>query len=196
LCNASRFAVLGDEYSLRAEIESTGCNVNSRDGFTGRALLHEAAAAGHYHLVKMLCADFECNVNLPTMLGSATALHLAVDNGYRQVASLLTTYGADVNARDRHGCSAIFYARSMPLVKLLLRYDVDVITKNVAKLTPKEYYEKSSPQDEFNPDIYRAIELKEEEQVLALKREKARSDKMMVKKANAHVSMSKLSASP
>lgn len=184
LRNASRFAVLGDEFSLRQEIED-GYNVNIRDGVTGRSLLHEASAAGHYHIVKMLCSDYNSNIQMPTMLGSATALHLAVDADYRQVASLLITFGADVNSRDRNGNSPIYYAHSLPLIKLLLRYNIDVCTKNKNTLTPKEYYEKVSPLNIFNPDIFRAIEMAEEEQVIEIKKAKSINEKAMVKKANA-----------
>jgi len=39
-----------------------------------------------------------------------TALMVAAEKGYPEIAELLIDYGADVNARDNHGRDALYYA--------------------------------------------------------------------------------------
>lgn len=181
--NANRYAILGDEFKLRKELES-GFPVNSRDRITGRTLLHEATGSGHFHIVKILCSDFGANVNCTSMLGSATALHIAVDSNFRQIASLLITYGANVNAKDKFGSTPVFYARSLPLLKLLLRYDVDVCARNLNRLTAAQYYEKVVASNNFVPEIVQILNHKQIEKENQIKAAEAALRKQLVKKTN------------
>ncbi len=125
---AFRCAIMGDEMGLRNELKQ-GFPVNRRSSETGRCVLHEAAAGGHFPIVKMLLGEYKADVKIRTMLGYATALHLAVEMNYRQIASLLLTYGSDVDAADRRGVRAIHRVKSEPMLKLLLRYNVDITAK-------------------------------------------------------------------
>lgn len=74
--DATLYAKLGDEHSLRQEIEM-GHDINERDMTTGRTPLLEAIAGGHFHIVRMLCSEYLADVHIRTLLGHSTPLHLA-----------------------------------------------------------------------------------------------------------------------
>jgi ankyrin repeat protein len=65
-------------------------------------MLTEAVAGNHYTTARMLCREYGADPRIPSMLGNATALHIAVQNGNRQMCALLLTHvsaliGFDVN---------------------------------------------------------------------------------------------------
>ena len=165
VCDANRFVTTGQELELRREL-TFGYPVDRRDLTTGRTLLHEASACGHYHIVHMLCHEFRANTTIPTLMGSSTALHLAVSGGYRQIASLLITFGADVNAKDRRECIPLHYAKKLGVAKLLFRYPVKANSKNVEGLTPCEYYLKNTPVEEQDTTLEMFL-FKQEEAAIA-----------------------------
>lgn len=182
-CALNRNAVLGDEMGVRRVLDS-GYPVNRRDGITGRSALHEAVGAGHFHVVKLLCGEYHADVNKPTMLGYSTALHIAVDNNYRQIASLLITYGADVNAVDKYMRTPIFYSRSLPLAKLLLRYDVDLTMRDRMHRTAAEHYEETTPINNFVPEVVQVMNKKKEERDREIQAAKAELKRQMVLQAS------------
>jgi hypothetical protein len=163
--DANRYVTLGQDLELRREL-TFGYPINQRDLTTGRTLLHEASACGHYHIVHMLCHEFRANTTIPTLMGSSTALHLAVAGGYRQIASLLITFGGDVNAKDRRECIPLHYVKKLGVAKLLFRYPVIANAKNVEGLTPCEYYLKNTPVEEQDTALEMFL-FKQEEQAIA-----------------------------
>jgi hypothetical protein len=53
-----------------------------------------------------------------------------VEKGYRQMASMLITFGADVNARDGRGNTPLHCCNTRACCKLLMKYDIDATIKN------------------------------------------------------------------
>lgn len=149
---ANIYALVGDEYALRQTLE-LGFPINRRDPTSGRTVLMEAVAGGHFQIARMLLSEFKANARIATLLGDSSPLHMAVERGYRQIASLVITYGADVNVRDRRGLSPLHCVKKISLVKLLHRYKVDHLAKTREGLLPSEYYDKYTLKEEIDPAI-------------------------------------------
>ncbi len=176
ISDANRYAVMGDELLLRQEL-ILGHPVDRRDSFNGRAVIHEAASSGHSHLIHTICHTFKAKVNLPTMLGATTALHLATAGSYRQLASLLLSYGADINARDRYGNTPLHCCSKINLVKLFLKIDtIDPSIRNNEKLLASEYYAKNTPIDEQDPALELLLAKAENAQLIKNQRMKDEMD--------------------
>ena len=94
------FCTIGDEHRLRTELSSGIYNINQRDGATGRTALICAIAAGHLHIARFLVLEHHADVNRASLLGLTTPLHFAVVGNYRQIASMLITFGADVHGKS------------------------------------------------------------------------------------------------
>ena len=187
-----RCAITGDEMGLRNELVIGKCNVNHRSGSTGRNVLHEAVSCGHFHIVKMLLGEFHADVHVRTQLGYTTALHLAVEQNYRQIASILITYGANVNATDRLGCSVLHRVKSEPLFRLLMRYNVEFSVKSHEGLSPSEHYIKYMKEcciDEFIPEFGVKLAQLEEESYLRHKKEADKALKELVAKSKAEYAL-------
>ena len=65
---------------------------------------------------------------------------MAVEQGYRQIASILITYGANVNAQDVRGCTPLHLVTKLSVLKLLLKQPVDACIQNEEGLTPLYFY--------------------------------------------------------
>lgn len=152
----TRLAMKGDEYMLRRHLEaaSGGININARDGCTGRTLLVEASSGGHYTVARMLCREYKASPRVATMLGGATALHVAVQQGHRQICALLLTHGADVNAVDKQGNTPLHYCRSMLILRLLFKFPCDPLVKNRKKEIPSQFYRNASEIEDLDPDLW------------------------------------------
>ena len=151
---ANKFCCLGDEFQVRYEMLH-GHYDNLKDKTSGRTVLCEAIASGHYDIVRTLIIEFRVDPNYPTLLGGQLPLQLACFYGYRQMASLLITHGADVNGRDKRGRTALHMVRSMTLAKLLFKYPIDAAAKTYDEfLTPPAYYKKYVIEEEQNLELY------------------------------------------
>lgn len=151
-----KLAILGDELQLRQLIHRQGVRaINSRDIFSGRNPLHEAVASGHLHIVKMFLDEYRCNPNVLTLLGATSALHIACERGYRQVASLLLSFGANINARDFRGCTPMHVCQTKPCLKLLMRYweQLNPLVKSAEGNLPSAHYWKYTEDDEKVTEI-------------------------------------------
>jgi ankyrin repeat protein len=171
LANATKYAIVGDELMLKYELMS-GYDSNSRDPVTGRTLLHEACANGHYSIVRMLLLEYNVDANKHTILGESTALHLAVGKGYRQIVSILLGQGADVDAVDAQGCTALHLAKRLNIVKILFRHHVDPTLRNALQQTPLEAYLQSVELKDRHKDLVALMRNKEDERMIELTRSK------------------------
>lgn len=169
ISRANRYSILGDELNLRREIEF-GFDVNQRDLTSGRTVLHDAIAYGHFHIVRMLCHNHPVDLSIPTLLGRASPLHMAVELGYRQIASVLITFGADVNNQDEYGHTPLHMVRTLPLLKLLLKYKVDACIKSREGLSPLAHYLKHVPPNEQIKEIEELLAAKEDARIAELSR--------------------------
>ncbi|XP_066023099.1 E3 ubiquitin-protein ligase MIB2-like isoform X3 [Pocillopora verrucosa] len=111
LCNGKGFnylqlAVLkGNKRAVERIFATTGnsLNVINNDGFT---TLHIAAINNHLEIAKILLRKPGCEVDSPTA-ENESALHLAADKGYSLMVGMLLDHGADVNAVDNDGDTAL-----------------------------------------------------------------------------------------
>lgn len=149
-----RFAIIGDEYRLRQELEvGTQKIVNQRETARGgRTLLHEAVGNGHLHIVRMLLGDFKANPNVATLLGWASPLHLAAEKNFRQIAAYLIAFGANMRALDAFGRTPLHMVNSEHMLKLFMKYAdrFDPNTKSTEGLLPSQHYAKNCG-DDRNP---------------------------------------------
>lgn len=136
----------GDEYRLRLELAAGVYNVNQRDGATGRTALICACAAGHGHIARMLVLEHHADVNRASLLGDTTPLHFAAIGNYRQIASMLITFGADVHARNLVGATPLHLAHSAGVIKLLLRFKASPVARTHDGLTPLGHYRYQRPE--------------------------------------------------
>jgi ankyrin repeat protein len=88
----------------------------------------------------MLLRDFNADPTITTLLGASSPLHLAVSGGYRQIAAILLTYGADVNATDKNGVTPLQLVNNISVLKLLLKHNANILQKNKQGLTALDYY--------------------------------------------------------
>ena len=107
------------------------------------------------------------------MLGGITALHLAVQRGYRQICSLLVTYGADVDIQDKFGNTPLHVVKKRSIMKLLIKAKANPLLRNKVGQNALEYYientiekmpeygfeDPSQMDDVRNPDIIRDLGL-------------------------------------
>ena len=65
-----------------------------------------------------------------------TPLHIAANNGHKEVAELLIAEGADVNAKGVIGITPLHYALTKEIAELLIDKGADVNAKNYERKTP------------------------------------------------------------
>ncbi|KAH9232739.1 hypothetical protein K456DRAFT_1839111 [Colletotrichum gloeosporioides 23] len=129
-------AMYGNLKALQ-ELINLGCDVN-QPTFSGRTALMGAAQMGHIHVAKLLLAA-GASATAVDLLGN-TALHLLDDSRFGSDATgtkirLLVEAGADINARNNDGGSALFRAirRNQPqVVRCLL--NAGAATENYRQL--------------------------------------------------------------
>jgi ankyrin repeat protein len=100
------------------------------DGAYQRMALKAGVRCGDYHFVRCLLEDFHIGVDASAVENDTewtTALQMAAQKGHNDIAQLLITFGADVNASGR--ATALQYAAkygNVELVKILLHAGADV----------------------------------------------------------------------
>lgn len=123
---------------------------------SGETVFHIAAAANNYDLVKYLL-DKNCfTADSLTATGEAesvemhetkivfnknphTALHIAAEKGFKDIAELLLEHGADVNLQDGKGDTSLHYAArnfDAEMICFLVKKGADVNARNRANFTP------------------------------------------------------------
>lgn len=182
---ASKCAIAGDEFNLRKEM-LLGHPVNEVDARSGRTVLIEAVAGGFLHLVRMLIIDFNADVNCITMLGKTTPLHIAVENGQRQIASMLITYGADLNARDMYGRTPLHNINKISVFKLLMKFPVDVCAKDNKGLTPLGLYLHKTPLLQRDDEIVYILSNKQDKKIMEITREQVATTKEIIERKRAN----------
>ena len=119
---------------------SAGTEVNQRDA-TGATALHWAAMGGHDDVVKQLI-DTEADVNAAESGSGMTPLHGAARWNRLTTAGLLLANGAEVDARDRFGRTALFDAMvkdRFDMIDLLLGSGADLSARNNEGQTPFDW---------------------------------------------------------
>ncbi|HET6249513.1 MAG TPA: ankyrin repeat domain-containing protein [Tepidisphaeraceae bacterium] len=113
--------------------------VSDTDADGGQTALHEAAAAGHVEIVRLLLAH-GADVACITPLLAITPLHVAAQNGHKDVVELLLANKADVNVRDTLGDTPLHLAVDHPeVVEFLIANKADVNAKNADGVTPLHF---------------------------------------------------------
>src|SRR5208337_2012632 len=100
--------------------------------------IHEAAENGDWAKVETLLKDNPALVSSRNNYGT-TPLHLAVENGHKDVVELLLAKGADVNAKDKSGVTPLHIAAQKghrDVAELLLATKADVNAKDNNGTTP------------------------------------------------------------
>jgi len=100
--------------------------------------LHRAAQRGDIESVKVQLRK-GVNVNTRDHLISSTPLHWATIYGHQDIATILLSKGADVNARDKYLFTPLHYAADeelLSMMQILLDYGADVNAKGGDGDTP------------------------------------------------------------
>ncbi len=87
-----------------------GANVNVKGKWNWTPLIYAAANPSNYKSICRLLILKGANVNVKGSKDGLTALMLAALNGHSIIVRLLMDNGANVNARDKNGYTALTYA--------------------------------------------------------------------------------------
>jgi len=98
-------AALAGEFDIARILCLEGADVNLADK-EGWTACHYAASSGDKPILQMLLQSYEAEVNARNN-AKQTPLHMAADNGHKNVVPLLIKCGADTKARDEHHRAAI-----------------------------------------------------------------------------------------
>ncbi|MFC1833590.1 ankyrin repeat domain-containing protein [Thermodesulfobacteriota bacterium] len=100
-----------------------------------------AAMRKRVEIVRRLL-DFGTDVEARNELRNMTALMIAAEEGEHETCEALLIKGADVNATDWDGDSALFYGAEsghVSVIQLLMKYDTDTGLRNVDGNTAADY---------------------------------------------------------
>jgi ankyrin repeat protein len=132
-----------DTYKTIHEAVEFGCYSNVKKHLHGDANVDEEDGAGATPLHYAVMHGFETiatlllngGANPSTGIPYWSPLHSACENGYLSLASDLIQRGANLEARDKHGQTPIFYADET-LTKLMIEEGAQTDTKNTEEWTP------------------------------------------------------------
>jgi ankyrin repeat protein len=123
------------------EVPAKDAHMPAFDGFNFCAEIHDLVMLGNLARVKALLKDNPGSVSSKNT-GGETPLHLAVRSN-KNIAKLLLTKGAEVNAKDDDGMTPLLVAAwrngRKAVVALLLAHGADVNAKNKHDTTPLHY---------------------------------------------------------
>jgi len=133
-------AKFGDLDSFVIKFNPVEVNKKSQHG---SGLLHYAISGEKFDIAKFVL-DNGIDVNMTNSDGQ-TALHLICINQDIGIAKELLYKGIDVNLKDKFGNNAIWTAvfnckgKNYEMVRLLMSYNPDIITKNKAGRSPLDF---------------------------------------------------------
>ncbi|CAC5415480.1 ANKRD50 [Mytilus coruscus] len=107
-------------------LDEMDCDINETDAF-GRTALFVASARGHLNVVKELLQNHKADVSLCDNK-KRTPLYSACEEGYIDIARILIEKGANILAKDIHGCSSFLKAclyGHKKIAKILLEKSTD-----------------------------------------------------------------------
>jgi hypothetical protein len=122
-CSLGDYAIVRE--FLKSDSKKVAVNKINRGGWTP---LMYAAYVGHDTIVTLLLEN-QVNVDVRTSNKAATALMLAASCGNEAVVYFLLSSGADINAMDKNGYTALFYAvlqGHQNIVKMLIDSNADM----------------------------------------------------------------------
>ncbi|KAK0399896.1 hypothetical protein QR680_003264 [Steinernema hermaphroditum] len=106
---------------------------------TGLTPLMEAANGGYSAVGKLLLEASADPNAAPVPSSKDTALTIAADKGHYQFVDLLIRHGANINARNKKGCSAVWLACNgghLETLKTLVVHKADVDLQDARKTSP------------------------------------------------------------
>ena len=131
-----------------AQTSNVGANVE---------MLHQAAYNREYERIEaLLLVGTDINIVGDSLYGNGSALHVAVQRNYQDIAELLLKHGAVVDLRDLNDYTPLANAAwngDLNMVKLLLDAGADINATNYAGHTPL-----SCARDNNKSDVVKFIE--------------------------------------
>lgn len=113
--------------SVVKELLDLGVDPNA--GKFGSSAITVASRRGHKSVVRLLLDRGVSPSSLDGWLSDSIPLHHAIRNGNVDTAALLLDFGADIDARDKSGRTALFETLNLPDVRgaaLLLKNGIDI----------------------------------------------------------------------
>lgn len=123
--------------------------INKKNEY-GSGLLHYAISGKKYDIALFLIQN-TIDVNMTNSDGQ-TAMHLICINQNLDIARELLEKGTDINLRDKYSNNAMWTAvfnckgKNYDMVRLLMKYNPDILTKNKAGCSPIDFAKKINDQ--------------------------------------------------
>jgi ankyrin repeat protein len=114
-------------------------NRDERPSSNSRSPLHYAAFWGLHSIVHFLVNELSQDVHSRSFTYDATPLHLASENGHKQVACFLIERGADVSAQDKYGKTPLHRASRrghVEVAHMLIERGGNVSAQDRSRKTP------------------------------------------------------------